>query len=806
MGLALIPANYPLLKSKSHDWLFPQAIRSKHLPAIQLLLEKGVAVTKCITQHMGFESERDYDILRLLLDHGFDANWALQHRMYYLVRNDRYEILELLLEHGADPNARVDGYTALHYCADVSEGPCLCMPLLLEAKADVDAVTKDGYTAVALACKARSVDKTRWPPLHTAVHHGAEDLVKLLLDAGAQVNFEDDRGKTPLHVALEDTEDTEQYDEVDIPMMLLEAGADPTIRCNANKTPLHTFSSDMYCSNNTIRLLDRLVESGVELDADDGSGKTIFVHSIFTGEPRHGLGILLHLYPADVPKLLLASRRTRSLFWLTDDEHSEARKHVELHFPDIEDAWDLELFNLCSLIPFRKLPMAYALGFISWKGTVDPLLVAIFPDDLRHYFHGFDPVRHPALIERLCRTALDLDLIKLPDYEQFYAFEVNGPSGELIGLVERLINAADPDPRSTEWSERRVELYAAALCGACNVGSVAVAKHVLSISPVNLRNVPNEHQGRTAVHFAAWLGGIEVLEVLFAPVNGVAPEIDLGALSHTPLVDVTDKGNFDVTLWLLAHDVATNGITHGYLALLKATKKGDKEITEALLAKGSNRTYPIVIPLTEPHSNLLLSVKMKIWPGCYYHTAQKQTTLTSGAVQRFITRLRTGIWIYFISSWQIKRHLVNWMVKILHPLDSAANEPYAVESNRSVFMFAVFYRHMDVIEWFLVEGGWERNINQADSMGNTALRYPAGAAEIHWVTFLMGFDPGTIRRLSEMTPRPDVVTQLLQHGADPRVKWRTEENLELVPVGPSVGLNELCDDWTILTVLDEWGR
>ncbi|KAJ3104526.1 Ankyrin repeat and SOCS box protein 18 [Phlyctochytrium bullatum] len=290
-GLALIPANYPLLKSESHDWLFPQAIRSKHLPAIQLLLEKGVAVTKCITKHMDFESERDYEILRLLLDHGFEPNWALKQRMYYLVKDDRYDILKLLLESGADPNAREDdhrGYTALHHCADVSEGHCLCMPLLFEAKADVDAVTKDGYTAVALACKARRADKVRilidaganlnvkacWPPLHTAVHHGAEDLVKLLLDTGAQVNFGDNRGKTPLHIALQDTEDTDPYYDVDIPMMLLEAGADPTIRCNSKYTPLHTLRPDLYGSSDTVRLLDRLVESGVNLDDDDGSRNT----------------------------------------------------------------------------------------------------------------------------------------------------------------------------------------------------------------------------------------------------------------------------------------------------------------------------------------------------------------------------------------------------------------------------------------------------------------------------------------------------------------------------------------------------
>ncbi|KAJ3099619.1 hypothetical protein HDU96_010666 [Phlyctochytrium bullatum] len=283
--LALVPAEYFLLiDTYSWDGLLCYAIRAKNLTAIQHLLENGAVVTRDAMKSMDFQSGRDYKILRRLLEHDFDANWPFSksESLRVLVDDDHHKFLKLLFKHGANP----DGSSALHHCAKSKRSACI--PFLLKAGADIDAVNAAGYTPLASACLAKDMDAVRAlmdgganlnaiscrPPLHTAVCCGALDLKKLFLDHGALVNFAASDEKTPLHVALELPN---WYKDVQIPMLLLEAGADPTIRCKANRTPFHAFhAADLKWSDDVERLLDRPVECGADLDDADGSGKTIW--------------------------------------------------------------------------------------------------------------------------------------------------------------------------------------------------------------------------------------------------------------------------------------------------------------------------------------------------------------------------------------------------------------------------------------------------------------------------------------------------------------------------------------------------
>lgn len=68
--------------------------------------------------------------------------------------------------------------------------------------------------------------------LHVAVARGHADVVRLLIDAGIDVNEADEGGCTPLHAACG------VVDRADLVSMLLEAGADPTTIDDQGLTPL----------------------------------------------------------------------------------------------------------------------------------------------------------------------------------------------------------------------------------------------------------------------------------------------------------------------------------------------------------------------------------------------------------------------------------------------------------------------------------------------------------------------------------------------------------------------------------------
>src|SRR5438270_499028 len=76
----------------------------------------------------------------------------------------------------------------------------------------------------------------RWTPLHLAAGGGRLELVRLLIDAGADVDRRDpDSGRVPLHAAVAAGTDG---DAPEIVKALLKAGADANATTNDGASPL----------------------------------------------------------------------------------------------------------------------------------------------------------------------------------------------------------------------------------------------------------------------------------------------------------------------------------------------------------------------------------------------------------------------------------------------------------------------------------------------------------------------------------------------------------------------------------------
>jgi ankyrin repeat protein len=156
------------------------------------------------------------------------------------------ELIKMLLARGADPNAKLtkliparavldfpdvmmgEGATPFLRAAKSADIPV--MQLLLDKGADPKVVTKAGVTALMVAagmghqktvrgggepriesmkiCLDKGVDvnavtdKTLNTALHAAAGQGTDDIVQFLADHGAKLDLKDNKGRTPMDVAL----------------------------------------------------------------------------------------------------------------------------------------------------------------------------------------------------------------------------------------------------------------------------------------------------------------------------------------------------------------------------------------------------------------------------------------------------------------------------------------------------------------------------------------------------------------------------------------------------------------------------
>jgi uncharacterized protein len=110
-----------------------------------------------------------------------------------------WRLCKFLLEHGADVNWAdpVSGETPLHAALCKTDRVVYdrVLKVLLSAGANPNARTNNGAETQGFMRDCRTKGET---PLHRAAAFGEEETIKLLLDAGAQIDAKDANGDSPL--------------------------------------------------------------------------------------------------------------------------------------------------------------------------------------------------------------------------------------------------------------------------------------------------------------------------------------------------------------------------------------------------------------------------------------------------------------------------------------------------------------------------------------------------------------------------------------------------------------------------------
>ena len=296
-------------RALDNEWTTPLHLASKggHLEVARFLVECGADARAEDNNgqtplSLAFSLER-MGIASFLIEHGVDVTAQDNHGttlLHLVSKTQRVGPARILVDRGANVTAKDNnGLTPLHLAS--YQGRIEFVRFFLDHGADVTARDKEGLTPLHLAfgfryyvfipglppkrrpgritslswervevirslvergADAAAQDNNGLSPLHLASSWGHIYLACLFVRRGADVTGRSKHGLTPLHLAL-------QHGFVEVARFLIERGADATARHNNGSTPLHLAS---FLGN--IELVQLILEHGVDVTARDKEGLT----------------------------------------------------------------------------------------------------------------------------------------------------------------------------------------------------------------------------------------------------------------------------------------------------------------------------------------------------------------------------------------------------------------------------------------------------------------------------------------------------------------------------------------------------
>ena len=244
---------------------------------VQLLAERGADVNKHDENHMTLlhvaADHQHLKLVQVLLNHGANVNaknicgWTPLHQVLHIHKTseDVIRIVQLLEERGADVNTPTKGHVIPLHIA--SRRQCLeLVRVLLNLGANVNAEADDGRTSLHFALLGSLISEDG---IHVVQSEGGVGVVQsndcigvvqLLLDRGANVNAPEKYHVTPLHIASKNQ-------SLELVRVLLNHGANVNAEDSYHRTPLHRVFEIHNTSEDVVRVVQLLAERGADVNA-----------------------------------------------------------------------------------------------------------------------------------------------------------------------------------------------------------------------------------------------------------------------------------------------------------------------------------------------------------------------------------------------------------------------------------------------------------------------------------------------------------------------------------------------------------
>lgn len=337
---------------------------------------------------------------------------------------DDEQVREILAEGPVDVNVKNSrGRTSLHIAAD--KGAYEIVKLLIDAGANVNILDKYGYTPLSDALSYADIVKAlldagadinlgrneRFPLLHLATGMAYDQTIPLLVNAGADINDKDILGNTPLIIAVNKLRFSTVH-------LLLSLGADPTMKGQLGYTPLMWAVSGV--DKDMVKIL---VETGQGINIKNDEGLTAL-------EMAYSLGY-------------------RSIARIIEEASEEPSGEEEEEF---EDEFALPELEPTEVVPTETVPKAETLqdmlmfletpvaDFVAEHGDnavvihYDKQILGTLRDSLIKDYNDKHAIRYECTAPKGLMVSVN-DVTNVPYYALTLTFQALIPLSEFLGVL-----------------------------------------------------------------------------------------------------------------------------------------------------------------------------------------------------------------------------------------------------------------------------------------------------------------------------------------------------------------------------------